>query len=228
MRFLSYLLVIVFAESCSHVTNQAVNYIDETQVSSDAGADGSKHFVPKIKFDTEVSDASVNETIALIAQVTGAGAEAIILEINTPGGSVDAGFRLSKVIEESPVPVVCVVDGMSASMGMYILESCQVRYGTLRSTYMIHEAAIGGDFYAHEVKWRSIADMLRAINKAMAEHLASRMNLSADQILEIIRGGAQWWFGSKEAVQNGAIDASVNSVKELTVNYRECLSNVCQ
>ena len=227
MRFWSYLLVIAFAQSCSHTANKAVNFIDKDQVQVDIKAEAdsdSKYYVPKIKFDTEVNNGSVNETLAIMDQVTKAGAKTIVIEINTPGGDIEAGFRLSKAIEDSPVPIVCVVDGMSASMGMYILESCQTRVGVSRSTYMIHEAAINvGEFSGHAVKWQSIADLLKAMNRGMAEHLAKRMHLTADQILEIIRGGGQYWFNSNEAIKNGSIDYVVDSVKEVTDSYRNTL-----
>jgi len=233
MRFWSYLLVALFAESCSHTTNKAVNFIDKDQVQVDVAPastqEDSKFYVPKIKFDTEVSSATVNETLAIMSQVTRGGAKAIIIEINTPGGEVESGFRLSKAIEESPIPVICVVDGMSASMGMYILESCQVRLMSKRSSLMVHEAAIGvGEFSGPAVQWQTIADLLKAINKGMAEHLAKRMHLTAPQILDIIRGGAQWWFGWEEAIRVGAVDSAVDSVKEVTTSYRECLATTCQ
>jgi ATP-dependent protease ClpP protease subunit len=183
-----------------------------------------RYYVPKIKFDVAVDDDVVQHTINIIDEVTKAGAKAIIIEINTPGGSVDAGFRLSKVIEDSPVPVVCVVDGEAASMGMYILQSCHKRLMTKRSSLMIHEAAIGAEeFYGHEVKWRSIADRLSALNRAIVEHISKRMNVPPSKMLAKISGGYQWWMNHKEALATKAVDSVVVDVKSVTKSYRDTL-----
>lgn len=212
MRLFTIFLVLVFVSpSCSH-SFKIVNTAATPQYA---------HYVPKIVFNTEVNAESVAATMAIMDAATEEGAKAIVIEFNTPGGEVDSGFLLAKAIENSRVPVVCVVDGLAASMGMYLLQSCHVRAMTKRSSLMIHEAAVGAQsFYGPEVKWRSIAEELKRTNRAMAEHLAHRMTVSADEILIRIVGGLQWWLDWKDAVNFGAVDLVVDSVQEITDSYR--------
>lgn len=228
MKLWSYLMVVLVVQSCVHTPsplNRLVALVDPS-VATEPGlsSEESKYYVPKIKFDTQVDSESVQQTMTLMSAVTEAGAKAIIIEWNTPGGEVDSGFLLSRAIEESPVPIICVVDGDAASMGMYILQSCHTRIMTKRSTLMIHEAAIGsGSFYGHEVTWRSVAERLKSTNIAMAEHLAHKMNVPATEILRRIEGGLQWWMNWSEALDVKAVDLVVNDVKEVTESYRNTL-----
>lgn len=182
-----------------------------------------EHYVPKISLDGEVNDESVDAVLTLMQAVVDNHAEAIILEINTPGGSVDAGFKLAKYMENSPVPIVCVVDQEAASMGFYLLQSCTVRTMTKRSILMAHEPAIrgGGAGDGHENSWRSIAEVLHAMSRAMAEHMTHRMNISADVMMEHISGSKMWWFTWIDALQFKAVDGVVNSVEEVTMSMRK-------
>ncbi len=222
MRIFSYLLVVLFVQSsCAHGVDSLVNH--EGTPTVQAATINDAYYVPKITFDTEVSVESVAETIDLINQVVKGNAKAIVIEWNTPGGDVDSGFRLAKVIENTPVPVVCVVDGDAASMGMYILQSCDVRIMTKRSVLMAHEAAIGTELYGHEVTWRSIADRLHSLNIAIAEHIAGRMGMDPKALLLRMTGGAQWWINWEEALQVNAVDMVVVSVKEVTDSVRATL-----
>lgn len=229
MKILSYLLVILLAESCATTGNHLVGYKDPTlpenqgEPSEPSVDEESNYLVPKIKFDTEVTEDSVGQTIDMLHKSVDMGAKAVIIEWNTPGGEVDSGFKLAKEIEDLKIPVICIVDGEAASMGMYLLQSCPVRMMTKRSTLMIHEAAMSGNVHGHEVKWRSIAESLRVSNKAIAEHLSKRMFVSAAEISARIVGGLQWWLSWDEAIQFGAVDQVVEDVKSVTESYRNNL-----
>lgn len=226
MKILSYLLVILLAESCATTGNTLVGYKASTNESEPADSsvtvheEDSKYLVPKIKFDTEVSEESVSQAIDMLHKSVDMGAKAVIIEWNTPGGEVDSGFKLAKEIEDLPIPVICVVDGEAASMGMYLLQSCPVRMMTKRSTLMIHEAAMGGQVHGHEVKWRSIAESLRVSNIAIAEHISKRMFVTAAELSARIVGGLQWWLTWDEALHFGAVDQVVEDVKSVTDSYR--------
>ena len=186
-----------------------------------AGVFRHRHYVPVIGFDDDVNDLSVGMTIDAMAAATRAGAEAIIIEFNTPGGSVDAGFHLSKAIENSPIPVICVVDGEAASMGTYLLESCSTRIMTKRSYLMFHQPGIRGNIGGSKEEFQNIADLLRALETGMVEHLVARMNITAEDMLKKIEGGKQWWMNWREALKIEAIDCAVDSVKEVSDSYRD-------
>jgi membrane-bound serine protease (ClpP class) len=63
-----------------------------------------------------------------------AGASAIILELNTPGGTLDAAFDISDLILDSPVPVYAYVRYSALSAGAYLALSCRRLYMAPGST----------------------------------------------------------------------------------------------
>lgn len=64
------------------------------------------------------------------------GASAIILELNTPGGFLDAALEINDLIADSPVPVYAYVRYRALSAGAYLALAC-------RSLYMAPGSIIG-------------------------------------------------------------------------------------
>lgn len=171
-----------------------------------------KHCVPKFVLNKDIDDESVTEAIAWADAWEKAGAKALVIELNTNGGDIDSGFRLSKRIEESKVPVHCIVDGSAYSMGMYILQSCSTRAATFRSTAMTHQPSVGGRMYGPQSEYQNIVDMLRAMRNAMARHVMHRMRISFEEYQVRTAGSKQWWFDSVDMLRWGAVDGLVNTV----------------
>jgi ATP-dependent protease ClpP protease subunit len=186
------------------------------------------HYVPKLWFNAEVTEESVSQAIQVLDAVKEAGAEAVIIEFNTPGGSIGAGFQLSKKIEDLGIPVVCVVDGMSASMGTYLLASCDVRIMTKRSFLMYHQPSTGTQGQARDLK--NALSALEAIEGGFLEHSASKMKISVADLAAMVSGGKEWWMNWDVALAIGAVDCVVSSVKEVTSSYRDSMSapKACQ
>jgi ATP-dependent protease ClpP protease subunit len=180
-----------------------------------------EHFVPLLRYtDTEVSKASITKMSALIAQANAAGAEAIVLEIATPGGSVTDGIELGRAIEMSHAPIHCVVDGEAASMGFYVLQSCKTRMMTKRSALMVHEPSITGQTSGPQTKWHNVQSALHATAELMLEHEAKRMKISKDCLRSHIENGQDWWMLYGEALEVGAVDGVVASVESTQASYQ--------
>jgi ATP-dependent protease ClpP protease subunit len=171
--------------------------------------------VVKHKLNAEVGDKSVAAAIDMIDAAEEAGADAFVLEINTPGGSVPDGFELSKRIEDATIPITCVVDGDAASMGFYILQSCPERLMTKRSTLMAHEPALGGMFRGQPNEWAAIAAMMAAMRDALAEHCNHRLSSTIGYYHYRTDGGKMWWFNWNDALHWKAVDGVVGSVAEV-------------
>jgi ATP-dependent protease ClpP protease subunit len=184
-----------------------------------------KPCVPTYRFNDEVGEVSVKQAIAWIDAANAAGAQTIVFELNTPGGSVPDGFELAKAIENSKAPVVIVVDGEAASMGGYLLESASIRYMTFRSSLMFHSPSLGAMFQGTPEQWQAVADMLKAMANAIANHCAYRMNISLEQYHEKTDGSKMWWLGWEEALSVQAIDMAVPSVAYVIQLHKELLSN---
>jgi ATP-dependent protease ClpP protease subunit len=173
-----------------------------------------KPYIPLITFETRVTEESVAEVTALLKAAVEAKADSIVLELNTPGGEVDAGFLLTKTIEKSTVPIVCVVDGEADSMGFYILQGCHVRLMTKRSILMqhlIYFGAVPGSLTMPRAK--EYTDRLRVENAAAMEHNCRWIKLSKEVCRAKIN--ESWWMSWEEAVKVGAVDGVVDSVKSV-------------
>jgi ATP-dependent Clp protease protease subunit len=130
--------------------------------------------------------------------------EKIIIHIDSPGGSVYAGQEMAKAIEASTVPITCVVDGMAASMGLYILQACDYRTMTARSLLMAHgpstqnASGTAADLAAE-------SDLLLKLSRALAHHIVRRTVYTVDQYLAIIARG-DFWIGCETALELGFVD----------------------
>jgi len=175
-----------------------------------AQEDGS---VYHINFTGDVNASTVATAIGHIRLADTLKSKAIVFEINSNGGSIPSGLLLSKQMERSKIPIFCVVDGGAYSMGFYLLQSCHYRMMTKRSSLMMHQASLSGTIYGGEDKFDDYADSLRAINDAMIEHIAQRLNMTAVQLREKIR--REWWMSWKEATKVHAIDCTSTSVQSV-------------
>jgi ATP-dependent Clp protease protease subunit len=193
---------------------EALEKKDEVEVSCES-MDGNDKCVPSYRFNEEVDESSAGRAIRWIQAANEAGADELMIEINTPGGSVPDGFELARAIENSEAPVTCVVDGDAASMGFYLLQSCDYRAMTKRSKLMAHEPALGGSFRGQPNQWEAIAQMMKAERDALAEHCNHRLNITLQRYHELTDGGKMWWLLHEEAKKVAAVDEVVKSVRSM-------------
>lgn len=127
----------------------------------------------------------------------------IFIEIDSPGGEYQAGFELSKAIESVPVPVICRVDGQASSMAFFVLQSCDIRISSGRSTLMIHETVMVGALHRKELS--SLTRSMEVKNAALAHQCTKRAKVSVPDFLAKIAEG-DWWMTPDEALKLGFID----------------------
>lgn len=87
------------------------------------------NMVIRVVIDDEITDATAMVITDAVENANREGRAAIILELNTPGGEVDATFQIMDTIENSPVPVIGYVAPIGAnafSAGTYILMATHV------------------------------------------------------------------------------------------------------
>ncbi len=200
MRFICLALVL----ACAHTPATADPQPDPYQcISGPAEGVGCS---ARILFNTPVTEDSVEAAVASIQAANDAGAKFILMEINSPGGSVNEGFKLAKAIEGSRAPVTCLVDGLAASMSHYILQSCRWRGLTRRSTLMLHDAAVYGEFGGQSRQWSNIAERLRVLSEALAQHQCARVRLPFEACRSRFSDGREWWVTADEALTLGLVD----------------------
>ena len=167
-----------------------------------------------LALNDEVNEESVTPILEGLENAPHKKDDRVVIEINSPGGEVDAGFKLVKAIERFPAKVVCIVDGEADSMASYIFVACDVRVMTKRSTLMIHQPGMGGQGQINDLT--NASDMLRASGYAQAEHYALHMKgITAAEIATRTAGGREIWLDWHDAKKYGAVDIVVDRVEDL-------------
>lgn len=168
--------------------------------------------VDVIRFEDEVNAETADVFMRQLQANIDAGQKIVVVQIDTPGGSISAGMDMMKAIERSPVPVACVVDTFALSMGLAILQSCDVRMMTGRSVLMGHQPAAGSRGQENDSK--NLTDVLIALNHALAKHIVSKAKIDVTEYERHVAGGREWWINVEEAQKVGFIDFEVGSVDE--------------
>ncbi len=170
----------------------------------------------RLFFSAGVGTGSANEAIRKLwyMDLTAPG-EPITIVINSPGGSVDAGFAVWDQIKSMRSPVCTVVTGMAASMGS-VLALCAdkgKRYATPNARIMIHQPSIHGGVQGPAT---DIAIHAEEIVK-MREKLVDMYTESTGQPREVIAKALDRdkWMSAQEALDFGLVDKIVESYENL-------------
>ncbi len=105
--------------------------------------------IVKVKVDDTIQPISAEYLDRAIAHAKATNADAVLIELNTPGGLVDSTRDIIQKILASPVPVIVYVapaGARAASAGFFLLESADVAAmapGT--NTGAAHPVAITGE-----------------------------------------------------------------------------------
>lgn len=151
-----------------------------------------------------INDESANTIVAELLYLDSLNHEDISLYINSPGGSVTAGFAIYDTMNliKSDVSTICM--GLSASMAAFLLSSGSKgkRYALPNSEIMIHQPLGGAEGQATEIKIAAehIIKTKKKLNKILA--------LNTKQKLEKIEQDTErdYFLEAKEAKDYGLID----------------------
>ena len=151
-----------------------------------------------------INDESANTIVAELLYLDSLNHEDISLYINSPGGSVTAGFAIYDTMNliKSDVSTICM--GLSASMAAFLLSSGKKgkRYALSNSEVMIHQPLGGAEGQATEIKIAAehIIKTKKKLNKILA--------LNTKQKLEKIEQDTErdYFLEAKEAKDYGLID----------------------
>jgi ATP-dependent Clp protease, protease subunit len=139
----------------------------------------------------------------------------ITLVINSPGGSVDAGFAVWDQIKMLSSPVTTLVTGLAASMGS-VLSLCAAkgrRFASPNARFLIHQPSIHGAVHGQasdlEIHAREI---LRTRSRIIDLYVEATGKDQATIALAIER---DTWLSAKEAKEFGLLDRIVTSFQDL-------------
>lgn len=183
-----------------------------------------KNRVVTISFDGPITpDTAEAFTIAFTAAEK-VNPVAIIVEISTYGGGVDAGWRMARVVERSKIKSICVAENEVASMGVFFLESCSVRAITNRSFLTAHYPFFPSlDSNSAQAFDNSVA-RVQGMKLGMLMQLAHRAKLTTLQVKAKLDAG-DWVLLPVEALSSGEVDLIVDTVEQVQ-NYLESNGNL--
>lgn len=128
----------------------------------------------------------------------------IQLYINSPGGSVSAGFAIYDTMNYIKPDVSTICIGMAASMGAFLLASGAKgkRFALPNSDIMIHQPSGGAQGQASDIQIN--AEKILKIRKKLNEILAERTGQDLEKIERDT--DRDYWLTSEEAKKYGLID----------------------
>ncbi len=156
----------------------------------------------------EVNDVTAN---LIVAQMLHLEAEDpgkdIQLYINSPGGSVTAGWAIYDTMHYIKCDVSTICMGLAASMGAFLLAGGTKgkRMALPNAEIMIHQPSGGAKGQATEIK--IVADMILKTRKRLNEELAK----NTGQQIEVIEVDTERdnYMSAQEALEYGLIDSVI-------------------
>jgi len=141
--------------------------------------------------------------------------ERVILIINSPGGSVDAGFAIWDQIKMMPFSVTTVVTGLAASMGS-VLALCAPknrRFATPKSRFLIHQPSLNTVVEGQATDLEIQAREILKTKKQIVDLYCEATGKSPEEIEKAI--DRDRWMSTEEALAFGLIEKTVSSFKDL-------------
>ena len=161
-----------------------------------------------IVLSDEVNDATASLVVAQLLYLEGQDpGKDISLYINSPGGSVTAGFAIYDTMQYIKCDVSTICMGMPASMGAFLLAGGAKgkRYALPNAEIMIHQPSGGAKGQATEIE--IAAENILKTKKRLNEILAA----NTGKPYEVIAADTErdHYLSAQEAVEYGLIDSVI-------------------
>lgn len=167
----------------------------------------------------EVSDASASLVVAQMLHLEGEDPEKDIqLYINSPGGSVTAGFAIYDTMQYIRCDVSTICVGLAASFGAFLLAGGAKgkRIALANAEIMIHQPAIHGNgFQGQATDIRIMSDHMQKSRQRLDRILAENTGRSMEEIT--LATERDNYMSAQEAMAFGLID-KVISKRGVTVH----------
>lgn len=153
----------------------------------------------------EVNDVSANIVVAQLIYLEGKDPNKdISLYINSPGGSVSAGFAIYDTMNYIKCDVSTICIGMAASMGAFLLSSGAQgkRYALPNAEIMIHQPLGGAQGQASDIAIQ--AEQILKIKQKINSILAKNCHQPLDKIAKDV--DRDYYMSASEAQEYGLVD----------------------
>lgn len=130
--------------------------------------------------------------------------EELVLEINSPGGSVFAGSEMYSVLRACAIPTRAEIQSLAASAASYLCLGCDTVAISPVAQMMLHlpSTCTDGDRVAHQ---RSIG-MLDATREAILNAYEQKAGEKCDRAELRRMMSTETWLSAQEALEHGLVD----------------------
>lgn len=147
--------------------------------------------------------------------------KSLILHIQSPGGSVYAGYNTFHVLRSSGKPITSLIEGEAQSMATFISlagsKKLDAKNGGIfilnPSTYMIHNPSTGNEGTADALQ--GTVDELRKIENEMAQAYSLQTGKSVDEMKAMMKKETR--MSAIEAKNQGFVDDVNNQLKAVAI-----------
>lgn len=139
----------------------------------------------------------------------------ITMVINSPGGSVDAGFAIWDQVQLITSPVTTLVTGLAASMGS-VLSLCAApkrRFSTPHARILIHQPRLSGAIQGQATDLDIQAKEMIKTRNSLVQVYVNATGKDAQTIERAI--DRDMWMTAREALDYGLLDGIVKSFADL-------------
>jgi ATP-dependent Clp protease protease subunit len=139
----------------------------------------------------------------------------ILFVINSPGGSVDAGWAIWDQLQMISSPVTTLVTGLAASMGSVLSLSAapKRRFATPHARIMIHQPHVMGLIRGQATDLAIHAEEIIRSRDALVTLYSKQTGKDTKTIEKAL--DRDHWFSAKEAQDFGLLDGVISSYKDL-------------
>lgn len=139
----------------------------------------------------------------------------ILFVINSPGGSIDAGFAIWDQIKMISSPVTTLVTGLAASMGsiLSLVAAPKRRFATPQSRFMVHQPRLSGMIQGQATDLEIQAKEMLKMRGFLIDLYMKATGKSYSEIERAI--DRDTWLSAEEALAFGLLDKIVTSYKEI-------------
>ena len=166
----------------------------------------------KLFLDEEITVESAEEITANILQynredennnIPAENRKPVLLYINSPGGSITAGFQIIDVIKLSETPVYTINFGTWYSMAFLIGICGKKRFASPSATFLLHDGTTG--FFDSQSKAEDVAEFSKRYNRdVVKKHVIDFSKISDSEYEDKKR--VEWYMLAEEAKNMGCID----------------------
>lgn len=126
----------------------------------------------------------------------------IFLHVNSPGGAAHCGLGLMDILQNNPVPITAIVEGLVGSAATFLVISCAYRQMTAHSLMLVHQCSGGIIGTYEDIKTNYIN--MKQVMKIFFASYTKYTKLTAEEIKYKLSNDREWT--ATKALKYGFID----------------------